>query len=191
MSAVSTAPQGEVLGLPRGRPLIAADLERMPDDGHRYELLDGALVVTPAPRVQHQVVVGEMYLLIRSALPAHLRVLTAPTDVALAEDTVLQPDLLVAPKVAFTERNLPGAPLLAVEILSPSTRGIDLILKRDRLARAGCPHYWVVDPDVPEVQAWTLVGDAYGEAGHATGSETLALDAPFAVEITPSALLDG
>ncbi|ACQ79249.1 protein of unknown function DUF820 [Beutenbergia cavernae DSM 12333] len=190
MSAVSTAKSPDVLGLPRGRPLTAADLERMPDDGHRYELIDGTLIVTPAPRIRHQDVVGGVHLALRAAVPSHLKVLLAPTDVVLADDTVLQPDLLVAPRDAFTERNLPTAPLLAVEILSPSTRSIDLILKRDRLARAGCRHYWVVDPDVPEVQAWTLDGDAYRETGHATGDDTLALEEPFAVTLTPSALLD-
>src|SRR5699024_12703801 len=135
-------------GLPPGE-LTRAVLDTMPDDGHRYELIDGILIVSPAPRHVHQRASGNLYVLLRAGCPDRLEVLYAPFDVALADDTVLQPDLLVARADAFTYRDLPTAPLLAVEILSPSTRGIDMMLKKDRLQRAGCSHYWVVDPDVP------------------------------------------
>lgn len=76
-----------VTTLPRGRPLIVADLESMPDDGHRYELIDGALVVTPAPSLRHQTVSGELFVLLHSACPPGLRVLAAPFQVSLSEDT--------------------------------------------------------------------------------------------------------
>ena len=83
-----------------------------------------------------------------------MQVLFAPFDVLLAEDSMLQPDLLVAARADFTEQDLPVAPLLAVEILSPSTRQIDLTLKRARDEAAGCPSYGVVDPDKPSITAW-------------------------------------
>lgn len=82
--------------------------------------------------------VGNLHVLVRATCPAALQVLFAPFAVALAEDTELQPDLPVAPRTQFTERELPGAPLLAVEVLSPSTRRVDLLLKRDRLQQPGC-----------------------------------------------------
>lgn len=175
--------------MPRGREFTAADLEAMPDDGNRYEIIDGALIVTPAPITRHQIVVANLYTVLRPACPAAMRVLFAPFDVALAEITVLQPDLLVAPKSAFSERNLPGVPLLAVEILSPSTRHIDLGLKRSRYEAAGCPSYWVVDPDVPSITAWELRAGRYAVAAEAAGEETAVLEQPFRVEVVPARLL--
>ncbi|KQY56713.1 Uma2 family endonuclease [Nocardioides sp. Root140] len=73
------------------------------------ELIDGALLVTPAPSVRHQIVSGELYAVLRAACPAHLRVLTAPLDVVLTQSTGVQPDLLVAAREDFTEKNLPAA----------------------------------------------------------------------------------
>lgn len=186
-----TAMTTEVLGLPRGRSLTRHDLDSMPDDGHRYELLDGVLLVSPAPRIIHQQVLGKLFrLLHESAVDGKLEVLFAPVDVLLSEDTVIQPDLIVAPRDDFTDRDLPGPPLLAVEVLSPSTRGIDLMLKKERLQRAGCPHYWVVDPDEPSITAWSLVDGAYVETARATGDAMFDVVDPLAVRLTPSSLLD-
>ncbi|NMO00914.1 Uma2 family endonuclease [Gordonia sp. TBRC 11910] len=179
----------EMPGLPRGRTLVRDDLDAMPDDGHRYELLDGILIVSPAPRINHQRAIGQLFLALRAACPPELEVLFAPLDVVLAEDTVLQPDLLVAPRTAFTERDLPTAPLLAIEVLSPSTRGVDLLLKKDRLRRAECAHYWVVDPDEPSITAWTLRDGEYCTIGAAVGAQELLVDDPFVVRVVPSALL--
>jgi len=85
-----------VTTLPRGLEFTRADLEGMPDDGRRYELIDGSLIVTPAPRIGHQRAVGNLHLLLRAHCPPELEVILAPFDVALATDTIVQPDLLVA-----------------------------------------------------------------------------------------------
>ncbi|TSD53677.1 Uma2 family endonuclease [Aeromicrobium piscarium] len=180
----------EVLGLPRGRALTREDLDAMPDDGHRYELIDGVLLVSPAPRPVHQRVLRELLFALDRVMPEDHEVLFAPLDVVLAEDTVIQPDLLVAPRAAFTERDLPAAPLLAVEVLSPSTRNIDLLLKKERLQRAGCAHYWVVDPDVPSVTAWTLIDGEYAEVARAAGAERFEVVEPLALSLVPSELID-
>lgn len=185
MTAMSTL-QGPAIGLPRGRALTRDDLDTMPDDGHRYELIDGVLIVSPAPIIKHQVAVGNLHLLLTKACPTELRVLFAPLDVVLSDDTVMQPDLLVARLDAFTERDLPSAPVLAVEVLSPSTRAFDLLVKKDRLQRAGCAHYWVVDPDVPAVRAWLLADGVFVEAGEATATDALRLTEPFAIELVPA-----
>lgn len=185
----TSAVQGRTLGLPRGRALTRDDLDAMPDDGHRYELIDGVLVVSPAPVFRHQIAVGNMHLLLRAAASEDLIVLMAPFDVALSDDTVMQPDLLVARRSDFTARDLPTSPALAVEVLSPSTRAFDLLVKKDRLQRAGCKHYWVIDPQLPAVSAWRLVDGVYVEAGMAVGDETLQLDAPFAVSLTPAEII--
>lgn len=184
MSAVTTT------GLPFSRPLVRDDLDAMPDDGHRYELLDGTLLVSPAPRISHQDVVGNLHLLLRAACPAGLKVLVAPVDVVLADDTVLQPDLLVASREQFTERDLPGPPLLAVEVLSPSTRRVDLLLKRDRFQAAAVPSYWLVDPDAPSITVLELADGAYVEVGRATGDAVLEVALPFPVRLVPAELQD-
>lgn len=110
---------GTVTTLPRGQAFTRHDLESMPDDGHRNELVDGTLVVTLSPSPLHQVVVGELFVRLRAACPRHLRVLMAPLDVVLSDDSLLQPDLLVAPRADFTVRDLSVVPLLVVEVLSP------------------------------------------------------------------------
>lgn len=175
--------------LPYGREITRADLRALPDDGHRYELIDGALLVTPAPRFQHQLAVANLYTALREAAPAELTVLFAPFDVALAANTVIQPDILVARRDAFTDTELPGPPLLAIEVLSPSTRSIDLLLKKERLQRAGCPHYWVIDPDEPSITAWDLTDGVYRDAAHALGEGLFEVTTPFPVRLAPAALL--
>ena len=171
-------------------PMTRAELDALPDDGRRHELIDGVLVVTPAPLVRHQAAVMGLIRLLDAACPQGLRLLTAPVDVALGEDTVVQPDLLVADREQFTERDLPGAPLLAIEVLSPSTRLIDLNLKKARYEAAGCPSYWVFDPDRVELTAWELVGDGYGEPTVVVGDEVFRALQPFAVEVVPSLIVE-
>ena len=181
---------GTVTTLPRGREFTRADLDAMPDDGRRHELIDGCLVATPAPSQRHQVILGNLFLAFRASCPPELRVLFAPFDVVLAIDTVMQPDLVVAHKTDLTASDLPVAPVLALEVLSPSTRRIDLTLKRDRFEAAGCASYWVIDPDAPRITAWRLASGRYVETGTATGDESFSVDQPYPVTITPARLLD-
>jgi Uma2 family endonuclease len=178
-----------VTTLPFSRPLTRADLEVMPDDGHRYELIDGALIVTPAPATRHQSVVLELAVLLREHCPGNLKVLIAPFDLALADDTVLQPDVLVARRSDLTDRDLPAPPQLAVEVLSASTRRIDLLLKRSRLEAAGCRAYWIVDPDAPSLIAWELRDGAYAQVALVTGDETYWAQQPYRLEVSPARLV--
>lgn len=168
-----------------GAPMTRAELDALPDDGRRHELIDGTLVVTPAPRVHHQVMARNLLLALVGACPPDLQVLFAPLDVVLAADTVVQPDLLVAPLAQFTDKELRGAPLLAVEILSPSTRLVDLNLKRARYEAAGCAAYWVLDPDVPSLRAWELRAGGYVEVASVVGGDTFRTELPFAVDLSP------
>jgi len=172
---------GTVTTLPRGRPLTADDLDTMPDDGHRYELVDGTLVVTPSPSREHQLVSMRLSGHLDRHRPSELLVLTAPLDVRLADDTVLQPDVLVVVGEEFDDQAAPLRPLLAIEILSPSTRHVDLTLKRARYEAARCPTYWAVDPDAVELTAWELHEGAYVEAAHVSGEETFVAAQPFPV----------
>ena len=180
--------------LPQSRPLTRVDLDALRDngagDGHRYELIDGVLVVTPSPSYAHQEVSSRLSMLLGQACPAGLVVLYAPFDVALDDDTVMQPDLLVARRADFTHRDLPVAPLLAVEILSPSTRRFDLTLKRSRFEAAGVASYWVVDPLELSLTAWELEDGHYVEVAHVHGNATFVASRPFAVDTVPGLLRD-
>jgi len=179
-----------VTTLPWSRPFTLADLDTMPNDGHRYELLDGTLLVTPAPSLSHQTVVPRVWRLLEDARPAELRVLVAPFDVVLADDTVLQPDVLVARRSDLTDRNLPAAPVLAVEVLSPSTQRIDRFLKHSRYAAAGVEHYWIIDPDRPSLVAYALsTTGTYDEVARVHDAETYLAGQPFDVEVTPEELV--
>lgn len=178
-----------VTTLPQGRPLTADDLALMPDDGHRYELIDGVLVVTPAPGRHHQRAVVRLCGLLDRACPDTMETLVAPFDVRLDDLTVLEPDVLVARRSDLTDANLPNAPVLAIEVLSPSTRRLDLTLKKTRLEAAGCEHYWVVDPKTERFIAWRLMDGAYVEVADAQGDETVDIELPFRVQLSPAQLL--
>jgi len=181
---------GDVTTLPRGRPYTGADLETMPDDGRRHELIDGALVVTPAPFTRHQTVVLNLAVTLKRACPADLQVFVAPFDVALAGDTVVQPDVLVARRAELTARDLPTAPVLAVEVLSPSTQRLDTTLKKSRYEEAGCSSYWTIDPDLPALTVWELEERRYVQRVRVVGADSHAVRAPFPVTLSPQALLD-
>jgi Uma2 family endonuclease len=181
------------------RPLTVADLEAFPDDGHRYELLDGVLVVTPAPGFSHQMVVMQLSRRLDETAPAELAVLPAPfaihPDAAdgrpeSEQSTELQPDVLVADLAGFTAKDLPGAPLLAVEVLSPSTQLFDRNLKKAAYERMGAANFWLVDPRVPELFAYALdEAGTYQLVGHAAGDELFRSEQPFPVEFRPAELL--
>jgi Uma2 family endonuclease len=122
--------------------------------------------------------------------PSYLTVLPAPFDVVLADDTVLQPDLLVARRSDFTAHDLPSAPLLVVEVLSPSTRLIDLNLERALYQASGVSSYWVIEPDGPALTAWELRGDEYVEVAQAVGEDEYATVTPYSLVIVPARLVD-
>jgi Uma2 family endonuclease len=190
MTAMTISPTA----LPFGRPLTADDLEQIPDDGHRYELLDGTLLVSPAPAWQHQIVLGELFVLLHAVCPPEMRAVVAPFAVRLTPDTELQPDILVARYDQFTPKNLPTAPLLAVEVRSPSTALIDLNLKKAVYERHGVESYWVLDPDPdkPSLIVFELGADGrYVQAAHVTGDDSFAAERPFPIELTPSELAAG
>ncbi|MFZ5872163.1 MAG: Uma2 family endonuclease [Actinomycetota bacterium] len=180
---------GAVTALPQSRPLTRADLEGLPDDGHRYELVDGSLLVTPAPSWLHQRVVTRLAHLLSSAVMPPFEVFVAPLDVVLADDTVLQPDVLVVRRADLGTHDVEAAPVLAVEVLSPSTRRIDETVKRARYEAAGCPAFWAVDPDPPSLTAWTLEGGRYGEPVVVQAQDTWTATAPFTVTVRPAELV--
>ena len=172
------------------RTWTKAERDALPDDGFRYELIDGALIVTPSPKPFHQLSHSNLWFTLRSACPAHLRVLSAPSDVVLAADTVVQPDLLVLRRDQITREALEGTPLLFVEVLSPSTQVIDRNLKKQRFEVAKVPSYWLVDPEGPTLTAYELDADGhYQLVAEVTGDDEWTATAPFPVTIRPADLL--
>jgi len=126
------------------------DLQTMPEDRFRWELVDGQLLVTPSPAGRHQGVVGELYLLLRLACPGDLRVMLSPYDWKLSAHTVFVPDLMVIRQADFDPGGpFTGVPLLVVEVRSPSTAATDRTLKRQQYEQHGVPAYWLVDPGGP------------------------------------------
>jgi len=116
--------------------------------------------------------------------------LIAPFDVVLTDDTVVEPDVLVARRADLTERGLPAAPVLAVEVLSPSTARFDRLLKYSRYAAAGIAHYWIVDPVEPSLTAYELdSGDTCVELAHVIGDEPFTATRPVNVTVVPAALV--
>ncbi len=139
----------------------AAMVRELPDDGKRYECIDGELLVTPSPRWKHQDAVGGLYRHLYDWLARHPigKVTFSPADVELEPDTLVQPDVFVVPRDATGAlprdwHEIRGL-LLAVEVLSPSTARYDRVVKRRFFARAGVPEYWIVDVDARLVERWT------------------------------------
>jgi Uma2 family endonuclease len=119
-------------------------------------------------------------------------VLVAPFAVTFGtRDTELQPDVLVARYGDLTAKNLPAAPLLAVEVRSPSTALLDLNLKKAAYERFGVESYWIVDPDAPSVVAYEMTERGYIEVARADDDEVAELSKPFAVRISPAGLRRG
>ena len=132
--------------------LTYADYVLFPDDGLRHEIIEGEHYVTASPATRHQRILLNLSYLIQSYLETHPvgEIFFAPFDVLLSEFNILVPDLIYisSERAHFiTSKNLQGAPDLAVEILSPSTRGRDKRLKRDVYERTGVEEYWLVDPE--------------------------------------------
>lgn len=188
-----SAPKPGFAGVAEGRPFTVDDLEAMPDDGHRYELIDGVLIVTPAPGWHHQEGSGALFVQLRNACTPEFRVLSAPFGVRTSIRNELQPDILVARYVDLTPKNLPIAPVLAVEVLSPSTALNDLNNKKAAYERMGTSSYWVLDPELSgRLTVFELdARERYVEVASVCGDEKFTTERPFPITIVPARLLDG
>ena len=143
---------------------FTADMVRaMPDDGNRYEVVYGELLVTPAPRAWHQILVHRLSLALGNYLEGEAAgiVLSAPADISWGPDVLVQPDVFVvsAEEARTLEWTRMRTLLLVAEVLSPSTARSDRFLKRLRYRQAGVPLYWVVDGEERSVEIWTPSDD--------------------------------
>jgi Uma2 family endonuclease len=154
--------------------LTYEDYLLFPDDGLRHEIIEGEHYVSPSPSTRHQRILLNLSYLMRQYLEVRPvgEILFAPFDVLLSEFNVLVPDLIYLSRERshlLTSQNLQGAPDLAVEILSPSTRSRDLILKRDVFGRTGVLEYWLVDPENDSVTVYHRAGEVAATASMAHG----------------------
>lgn len=162
------------------------DYRQFPDDGKRYELLDGEIFMTPAPAPRHQFASKRLHRMLEEyfEVAGGRMVFSAPLDVILTDADVVQPDLVVVDRSQVSGRGVEGAPLVVVEILSPSRPAYDRLTKATRYAACGVPHFWIVDPDAQTVECFELQSGAYRLRGSASGRETL--DVPAFAGLTVS-----
>jgi Uma2 family endonuclease len=181
-TAVSTVPPSPLV-------LTYEDLQGMPEDGRRYEILHGELHVTPAPSTTHQRISRNLEFALHTHVEAHGlgEVFDAPIDVILDRSTVVQPDLVSIARARLgmvRERGVSGAPDLVVEILSPATEQRDRGAKQQLYARYGVSHYWLVDGAARTVTELVLAQNAYAVHGvHHVGE-------PFEPAVLPGLAID-
>jgi Uma2 family endonuclease len=171
------APANTVPGPEQGQ-WTYEDYAAIPDDGKRYEVVNGVLFMSPAPDKWHQKTVGRIF----RYLSAHIEdtgigeVYIAPFDVELAPNIVVQPDVLVLLKPHLgkaTDKRVIGAPDLVVEVASPSTAIYDRREKLDAYIQAGVAEYWIVEPATHSVEVLTIEANAFSSRGIFEGKTTL------------------
>jgi Uma2 family endonuclease len=166
--------------------LSLADLEAMPDDGRRYELIGGAIVMTPAQGPAHQRVSRRLVALLEAAVPPGHEVFDAPIDLDLPGEQRVQPDLVVVPLSSVGEKRLSLPVLLVVEIVSGGSKTQDTVTKRAVYAAAGVPAYWIVDPAAGVLTALRL--DDSGTYQTYAEGPTATLEWPIAVDLDIASL---
>ena len=177
-----------------GSPFTVAEQDRMPDDGHRYELLDGVLVVSPRPTTVHQAVAvqhaGRLASMLAGQCPEDLLVVPEPA-VQLDARTEFASDLVVVPLDEVGDAKFMTPPLLVVEIRSPSTALFDLNRKKAAYEKFGVPSYWIVNPDParPEITVFELRDGSY--VTEATSTQAVTVTRPFPVTVSPAQLTKG
>src|SRR5262249_41190546 len=163
------------------RKLDYDDYVRLPDDGKRYEILDGELYVTPAPSPLHQRVSKRLQRKLEDYFESRQlgEVFDAPIDMILGHHDVAQPDILVVTNPGqISGRGIERPPPLVVEVLSPSTRRHDREVKMRRYAALGVPHYWIVDPESQWIAQYRLEGTGYQHAPTAERNSAMVTDWP-------------
>ncbi len=166
--------------IPKGKIVLTYDdYLALPNDGKRYEILEGELTVTPAPSTKHQTASGNLFVLLSQYIKERDlgKLFHAPIDLMLESTSVLQPDLLFvsqARRHIITDRAIEGAPDLVVEILSPTTSRTDRVTKAQIYARHSVPVYWIVDPEREAIEIYLLEADGYRLAATLLGKTPMA-----------------
>lgn len=168
------------------RKLDYDDYAAAPDDGQRYEIIRGELYVTPAPGTLHQRVLLRLAQQLVSFYHVGNRgeVFVAPVDLILTRHDILQPDILVVTNPSsITERGIEKAPLLVIEILSPTSRRQDRGVKFERYAQLGVEHYWILDVEARRIECFRRNGDRFESILRAEGNDILRHESWVGLEI--------
>jgi Uma2 family endonuclease len=177
---------------PRGESWTFDDLDQTPDDGQRYEIFDGSLLVTPPPALPHTCVTLLLSDQLERQLPSGIRAVENVGIAIRGGTTVFVPDLTLLPLATLRRRAAVIAPddtQLVIEVVSPSNAGRDLVLKRHGYAVGGIQYYWIVDPRAATVSVLELVGDAYKETATIKAGEAWHTEAPYPLMIEPAEFL--
>ncbi|ASU86166.1 Uma2 family endonuclease [Nocardiopsis gilva YIM 90087] len=173
---------------PQQRPLTVEDLQRMPDDGRRYELVGGRLDVSPAPVSLHTRIETRLSYHLTGIAPDGYEVQTGPGVNFNADRTDHRiPDVAVFREEDFEEPYFTRPPLLAVEVVSPDSIFRDNHTKRSEYEKFGIESYWIINPlaDKPGLLELRLVDGAYREVSQVFGMSLFETDAPFPVKFVP------
>jgi Uma2 family endonuclease len=172
-------------------PWTVDELLELPEDHQqRHELVDGALLMSPAPGYAHQLAASLLWHAFYAAAPADVGVYEA-VNVQLGSSRLFIPDVAVVRRPGAGTKVLPASEVLLVaEVVSPSSVAIDRTLKPALYAAAGIPFYLRVELDGPVLVMHELVGEVYREVATAKSGEELRLESPFPVSIDPDSLLD-
>ncbi len=159
-----------------------SDYAALPADGKQYQVVEGELIVAPAPNVPHQEIAGQLYRQLAGFVENTDagKILIAPVDVVLDENNIFQPDLVFIQKsrLGIVQNQVRGAPDLAIEVLSPSTAAFDRERKAETFARFGVPHFWLVSPMDETVILYRLAEGKYERVGLYQGRDTFEAE-PF------------
>ena len=184
MTAQPTGPVGRSIDLTmqRNASYTIEDVLKLPEDTPRVELLDGVMVVVPSPTGMHQNIANLLWLWFRQHAPLSLEPLTA-VGVAVSHQNTFEPDVLLlrGPIDQQSHYYSPNQVLIAVEVVSPSTRRRDRFQKPNDYADAGIAHYWRIEQNPIHIFAYDLVDDRYELVGDS--DELLALTKPFDIEL--------
>src|SRR5690625_1359647 len=158
------------------------DYRNLPDDGKRYEIIRGELLMTPAPSINHQRILEKLFISINNYVEENNlgEVLVAPVDIILSMTDVVQPDLIFVSKEReeiITKKNIVEAPDLVVEIISEHTEVIDRNRKKALYERYHVREYWIVHPDEKQVEQYVLEEGAFKYQASAGASGKLACKA--------------
>lgn len=165
-----------------------ADLDALPENGLRFELIDGVLLSTPPPLAAHQTAVLELLFKLHERCPPSMEVILGPVAFQPIAELLLQPDALVCRRDAPGLEALELPLLLAVEVTSSATRTADLVLKRAIYERVGVEAYWIVDPVDEVLTVLELVEGRFVERAVVKGDDVFEAELPFPVRIVPTEL---
>jgi Uma2 family endonuclease len=178
--------------LPGTPPFTLEDLLEFPDDGNRYELFDGSLLVSPGPTPRHQRAVGGVLRVLGEAAPRGVEALPV-INLRVTDQDVYLPDAVVVPAAAIRAATVALSPrdvTLTVEVTSPHTRVRDRVVKSHAYAAAGIPVYWRIEPEEsPVLYVYELDGDSYGLPKAYEAGAVAMLSKPFPMSFDPAELV--